>query len=76
MVEMLRTVVGVPGRGAHAGKSGRTTRSREQPPRPGLALAGYVDLFTHKRVQVLGNTECQYLEHLTEDQADDRRSDT
>ena len=24
--------------------------------RPGLALAGYVDLFTHNRVQVAGNT--------------------
>ena len=36
--------------------------------RPGLALAGYVDLFTHQRVQVLGNTETRYLHHL-EDQA-------
>lgn len=33
--------------------------------RPGLALAGYVDLFTHNRVQVFGNTEIQYLEHLS-----------
>lgn len=32
--------------------------------RPGLALAGYVDLFTHQRVQVLGNTETRYLHHL------------
>lgn len=32
--------------------------------RPGLALAGYVDLFTFNRVQVFGNTEIQYLEHL------------
>ena len=32
--------------------------------RPGLALAGYVDLFTHQRVQVLGNTETRYLNHL------------
>ena len=36
--------------------------------RPGLALAGYVDLFTHQRVQVLGNTETRYLHHL-EDQS-------
>ncbi|MEM1041439.1 MAG: HPr(Ser) kinase/phosphatase [Bacteroidota bacterium] len=35
--------------------------------RPGLALAGYTDLFTHERVQVLGNTECQYLAHLGAD---------
>lgn len=34
--------------------------------RPGLALAGYVDLFTHQRVQILGNTETRYLSHLDE----------
>jgi len=34
--------------------------------RPGLALAGYVELFTFNRVQVFGNTEIQYLEHLSE----------
>lgn len=32
--------------------------------RPGLALAGYVDLFTYQRVQILGNTENQFLAHL------------
>ncbi len=32
--------------------------------RPGLALAGYTDLFTYRRVQVLGNTESQFLSHL------------
>lgn len=32
--------------------------------RPGLALAGYVDLFTHQRLQILGNTESRYLRHL------------
>jgi HPr kinase/phosphorylase len=35
--------------------------------RPGLALAGYVDLFTHQRIQILGNTENQYLDHLDAD---------
>ncbi len=36
--------------------------------RPGLALAGFVDLFSYKRVQVFGNTELKYLEKLsTED---------
>ena len=34
--------------------------------RPGLALAGYTELFTHHRVQVLGNTECRYLAWLPE----------
>jgi HPr kinase/phosphorylase len=32
--------------------------------RPGLALAGYVTLFTHHRVQIMGNTENRYLNSL------------
>lgn len=32
--------------------------------RPGLALAGYVALFTHHRLQVFGNTEIYYLRSL------------
>jgi len=34
--------------------------------RPGLALAGYTKLFTFKRVQIIGNTESQYLDHLSD----------
>lgn len=37
--------------------------------RPGLALAGYTELFTHHRVQVLGNTECRFLAWLGLDRA-------
>lgn len=33
--------------------------------RPGLALAGYVDLFTYDRVQIIGNTEVNYLNSLS-----------
>jgi HPr kinase/phosphorylase len=33
--------------------------------RPGLALAGYVELFTFDRVQIIGNTEHRYLDSLT-----------
>jgi HPr kinase/phosphorylase len=33
--------------------------------RPGLALAGFVDLFPYKRVQLLGNTELKYLNNLS-----------
>ncbi len=33
--------------------------------RPGLALAGYLDLFTFDRVQLMGNTEIRYLDSLT-----------
>jgi HPr kinase/phosphorylase len=32
--------------------------------RPGLAIAGFTKLFTYKRVQILGNTETRYLNHL------------
>lgn len=32
--------------------------------RPGLALAGYVDHFTSHRIQVMGNSEVNYLKHL------------
>lgn len=34
--------------------------------RPGLALAGYVQLFTFNRVQIFGNTEIKYLQQLEE----------
>ncbi|TYP95498.1 Hpr(Ser) kinase/phosphatase [Fodinibius salinus] len=36
--------------------------------RPGLALAGYVKLFTHQRIQVIGNTETRYLENLSKEE--------
>ena len=32
--------------------------------RPGLALAGFVDLFTYNRIQLIGNTELLYLINL------------
>jgi len=35
--------------------------------RPGLALAGFVDLFSFSRVQVFGNTEMRYLEQLSDE---------
>ena len=36
--------------------------------RPGLALAGFVDLFTHDRVQLIGNTEYKYCRTLSDEQ--------
>lgn len=36
--------------------------------RPGLALTGFVEVFTYKRVQLIGNTETAYLEQLTNTQ--------
>jgi HPr kinase/phosphorylase len=32
--------------------------------RPGLALAGFTNLFTYKRVQILGNTETRFLNNM------------
>lgn len=34
--------------------------------RPGLALAGYVELFSFSRIQIFGNTENRYLSKLNE----------
>ena len=36
--------------------------------RPGLALAGFLDLFSFKRIQVFGNTEVKYLQSLSHEQ--------
>ncbi len=36
--------------------------------RPGLALAGFVDLFTHDRIQLIGNTEYKYCMSLPEEE--------
>jgi HPr kinase/phosphorylase len=36
--------------------------------RPGLALAGFTNLFTYKRVQIFGNTETRFLNHLVEEE--------
>lgn len=36
--------------------------------RPGLALAGFVDIFTYSRIQVCGNTEIRYLRNLPPEQ--------
>lgn len=34
--------------------------------RPGLALSGFVDVFTYQRVQIVGNTENAYLKKMTD----------
>lgn len=36
--------------------------------RPGLALTGYIDLFTWERIQIIGNTESNYLKNLNKEQ--------
>lgn len=72
MIETLRTIVGVPLEEIVAGNAEERLVHESNLHRPGLALAGYVDLFTFDRVQILGNTECQYLSHLP--QAERERS--
>ena len=36
--------------------------------RPGLPLAGFLDLFSYNRVQIFGNTEMRYLRNLPHDE--------
>lgn len=36
--------------------------------RSGLALTGFVELFSYQRIQVFGNTELHYLNHLSEEE--------
>ncbi len=46
---------------------GRKIREREIH-RPGLALSGFVDVFTYWRIQIMGNTEISYLNTLPSEQ--------
>jgi HPr kinase/phosphorylase len=39
--------------------------------RPGLALAGFVDLFSYSRVQIFGNTEMRYISKLSEEKREE-----
>ncbi|MEM2143964.1 MAG: HPr(Ser) kinase/phosphatase [Candidatus Jordarchaeaceae archaeon] len=36
--------------------------------RPGLPLAGFLDLFAYNRIQIFGNTEMSYLHHLSSEE--------
>lgn len=65
LVEQLRSTVAVPVTVLEKGDPGRLVVESNLH-RPGLALAGYVELFTHQRVQILGNTENQYLKQLSD----------
>lgn len=47
-----------------AGKLNKIIRERELH-RPGLALSGFVQVFTFKRIQILGNSEITYLKTLS-----------
>jgi HPr kinase/phosphorylase len=65
IVEKLQSRVHIPLEDlTHTGNLDERFVSEVELHRPGLALAGYIELFTFHRIQVIGNTESQYLEHL------------
>jgi HPr kinase/phosphorylase len=64
MVEHLRKAVGVMVEAVNTVDASGKLVTEKNLHRPGLALAGYVELFTYQRVQILGNTENQYLRYL------------
>ncbi|MDP3684046.1 MAG: HPr kinase/phosphorylase, partial [Ignavibacteria bacterium] len=50
----------------HSDETGFSREIKEQNVhRPGLALAGFVELFSYERVQIFGNTEISYLKNLS-----------
>lgn len=61
LVERLRERVGVEIEAAGGGEVGDRVLTVRHVHRPGLVLAGYTEHFEHRRVQILGNTECRYL---------------
>ena len=67
MVENLRNAVGIDITDVNEVKAEDREVIESNLHRPGLVLSGYDKLFTYHRVQILGNTETQYLEHLDED---------
>ncbi len=66
IVEQLNTVVGTPVKALNSVDLESRLVTESSLNRPGLALAGYLELFTYQRIQLLGNTECRYLAHLDE----------
>jgi len=66
-VEQLQKTVGLPVKPVNSADADVRLITESNLHRPGMALAGYLDLYTHQRVQVLGNTECQFLAGLEEE---------
>ena len=65
MIEQLQQHVGIDLEALNTGNIEERHVTESDLHRPGLALAGYIDLFTYQRVQILGNTENKYLAHLS-----------
>ncbi|HEX8299825.1 MAG TPA: HPr(Ser) kinase/phosphatase [Rubricoccaceae bacterium] len=66
IIDHLRTLAGIDIVLANAASAERRPLTESHVHRPGLALAGYTELFTSERIQVLGNTEVRYLTWLGE----------
>lgn len=64
MVDQLRTAVNVEVNDVNDADGTDREVTESNLHRPGLVLAGYTELFTYHRVQVLGNTENQFLRHM------------
>jgi len=64
MAEQLRTSVGMQVEAVNTVDATRHVVTESNLHRPGLALTGFLELFTSQRVQILGNTENRYLAHL------------
>ncbi len=64
MVEQLRTTVGVEVQSVNPVQGSERIVIESNLHRPGLVLAGYTELFTSHRVQILGNTENQFLRNM------------
>lgn len=64
MIEQLRTTVGVEVQSVNDAPGSERLVTESNLHRPGLVLAGYTELFTSQRVQILGNTENRFLRNL------------
>ena len=64
LVEKLRERAGIEMEALNGADAEARRLTESHIHRPGLALAGYTELFTHQRAQILGNTECRYLAWL------------
>lgn len=68
-MDQLEKTVGLPVKELNSTDSEGRLITESNLHRPGMALGGYLDLFTHQRVQVLGNTECRFLANLDEEKS-------
>ncbi|MBX7245827.1 MAG: HPr(Ser) kinase/phosphatase [Candidatus Sumerlaeaceae bacterium] len=60
-----------------SGSSGLANRiNTPELTRPGLAFAGFYEVFSHDRVQILGNTEMSYLRSLSHEERQRRLAET